>query len=186
MIVVNFANFPKFIDAIGGVDVTTGRVCSDISGGTANGGFTLNLQPGHPPPRTAIQALDLARTRENQCNPAETDLTREQHQQQILNAIKSQLLSPGTFFRLPWASWDAPQGAADRHGRPRRCWRCSRRSSSAATRAPRLHRAERAPDGDVLTITQAATGRRRAVPDVRQRRRSRLQAGSERLTGRSC
>ena len=51
----------------------------------------------------------LARTRENRCNPAENDLTREKRQQEILNAIKSQLLSPGTFFRLPWASWYAPQ-----------------------------------------------------------------------------
>src|SRR5207302_7095629 len=46
---------------------------------------------------------------ENKCNPAENDLTRVKRQQQILNAIKSQLLSPGTFFRLPWVSWTAPQ-----------------------------------------------------------------------------
>ena len=30
-------------------------------------------------------------------------------QQQILNAVKSKLLSPGAFFHLPWASWDAPK-----------------------------------------------------------------------------
>jgi anionic cell wall polymer biosynthesis LytR-Cps2A-Psr (LCP) family protein len=51
----------------------------------------------------------LARTRENTCNPAENDLTREMRQQQILNAIKSKLVSPTTFFHLPWASWYAPQ-----------------------------------------------------------------------------
>ena len=54
-------------------------------------------------------ALTLARTRENNCNPAENDLTRVKRQQQILNAIKGKLLSVGTFFRLPWASWDAPK-----------------------------------------------------------------------------
>ena len=108
LIIVNLAAFPKFIDAIGGVDVTTGRVCSDISGGTKNGGFTLNLQPGTHH-LNGIEALTYARTRENRCNPKENDLTRVQHQQQILNAIKGQLFSVGTFFRLPWASWDAPK-----------------------------------------------------------------------------
>jgi len=108
VIVVNLANFPKFIDAIGGIDVTTGRICSKISGGASNGGFSLFLKPGTHH-LTGIQALTLARTRDNLCNTASSDLTREGYQQRILNAIKSQLLSPGTFFRLPWASWDAPQ-----------------------------------------------------------------------------
>ncbi len=83
-------------------------ICSDISGGTKNGGFSLYLRPGlhHLDGR---DALTLARTRHNTCNPAESDLTRVRRQQQILNAIKGKLLSPGTFFRLPWASWDAPK-----------------------------------------------------------------------------
>jgi LCP family protein required for cell wall assembly len=107
VIIINFANFPKFIDAIGGVDVKTGRVCSQISGGAANGGWTLNLGPGTHH-LSGIQALTLARTRHNTCAPS-SDLTREGYQQQILNAIKSQLLSLHTFFNLPWASWYAPQ-----------------------------------------------------------------------------
>jgi len=108
VIVINLAAFPQFIDAIGGIDIRTGRICSTISGGVQNGGFTLNLQPGvhHLDGR---DALTLARTRDNACNPSESDLTRVQRQQQILNAIKSKLLSPSTFFRLPWASWDAPK-----------------------------------------------------------------------------
>ena len=108
IIVVNLAAFPKFIDAIGGVDVTTGRICSDISGGTKNGGFSLHLAPGTHH-LNGIQALTLARTRHNACNPAESDLTRVRRQQQILNAVKSQLLSPTSFFHLPWAAWDAPK-----------------------------------------------------------------------------
>jgi LCP family protein required for cell wall assembly len=108
LIVVNLAAFPAFIDAIGGVDVKTGHVCSDISGGAANGGFSLYLRPGvHH--LSGEQALVYARTRHNKCAPNENDLTRVKHQQQILNAIKGQLLSPPTFFRLPWASWDAPK-----------------------------------------------------------------------------
>jgi LCP family protein required for cell wall assembly len=108
VIIVNLAAFPPFIDAIGGVDVKTGRVCSEISGGAQNGGWTLNLSPGvHH--LNGTQALVYARTRENKCNPNDSDLTRVKHQQQILNAIKARLLSPSTFVRLPLASWDAPK-----------------------------------------------------------------------------
>ena len=108
LIIVNLANFPKFIDAIGGITIKTDKVCSKISGGKANGGFTLNLSAGTHT-LSGEQALILARTRENSCNPAENDLTREMRQQAILNAIKSQLLSFSTFIHLPWAAWDAPQ-----------------------------------------------------------------------------
>ena len=107
LIVVDLGNFPKFIDDIGGVDVKTGRVCSQISGGRAHGGFNLNLSPGvHH--LNGLQTMLLARTRENSCNPASNDLTREGVQQQILNSIKSQLLTFHTFLHLPWAAWDAP------------------------------------------------------------------------------
>jgi len=108
LIVINLVNFPKFIDAVGGIDVTTGRICSNISGGTKNGGFSLFLHPGTHS-LTGIQALTLARTRHNACNAASNDLTRAGYQQKILNGIKSKLLSPGAFFHLPWASWYAPQ-----------------------------------------------------------------------------
>ena len=108
IIIVNLAAFPQFIDAIGGIDITTGRICSNISGGTANGGFSLHLRPGTHH-LNGIQALTLARTRHNACNPAENDLTRARRQQQILNSVKGKLLSFGTFFHLPWAAWDAPK-----------------------------------------------------------------------------
>ena len=107
LIVVDLANFPKFIDAIGGVTVKTGRICSEISGGVQNGGFTLNLPPGTHH-LSGEQALTLARTRENRCDPAYNDLNREAAQQQILNGIKSQLFSAHAFFNLPWVAWDAP------------------------------------------------------------------------------
>jgi LCP family protein required for cell wall assembly len=107
LVVVDLGNFPKFIDDIGGVNVKTGRICSQISGGKADGGFTLNLKPGNHH-LSGIQALTLARTRDNTCNPAYTDLNREAAQQEILNSIKSQLLTVHTFFHLPWVAWDAP------------------------------------------------------------------------------
>jgi LCP family protein required for cell wall assembly len=107
-IIVNLADFVPFINAIGGIDVKTEHVCANISGGRSQGGFTLNLKAGvHH--LNGLQALLYSRIRENPCNPADSDLTRVQHQQQVLNAIKSRLLSPSTFIRLPIASWDAPK-----------------------------------------------------------------------------
>ena len=108
VIIVNLAAFPPFVNAIGGINIKTGRVCSNISGGVKKGGFSLYLSPGvHH--LNGLQALTYARTRVNPCDPADSDLTRVLHQQEILNAIRAQLLSPSTFFRLPWASWAAPK-----------------------------------------------------------------------------
>lgn len=105
---VNFANFPEFIDSLGGIDIRTKCIRSDINGGKKNGGFTLRLKPGvhHLDGR---DALTLARTRKNSCRPQETDLDRAARQQQVLSAIKSKLISPSTFFRLPWVAWNAPK-----------------------------------------------------------------------------
>jgi LCP family protein required for cell wall assembly len=117
LVEVSFENFPKLIDALGGVDVTTGRVCSEISGGVRNGGWTLNLSPGthHLNGR---DALVLARTRKNSCNLAEDDLTRARRQQQILSGMKDSLLSPTSFFRAPWISWYAPKAMQTDMGGP--------------------------------------------------------------------
>jgi LCP family protein required for cell wall assembly len=117
LVIVSFENFPKLIDALGGVDVTTGRVCSEISGGVKNGGQTLRLGKGTHH-LTGAQALVLARTRHNSCNPSESDLTRVKRQQQILSAMRGQLTSPLTFFRLPWVSWYAPKAMQTDMGGP--------------------------------------------------------------------
>jgi LCP family protein required for cell wall assembly len=108
LIEVDFTNFPKLVDALGGVDVKTGRVCSEINGGTRNGGVTLKLRAGTNH-LNGTQALALARTRKNSCDPAENDLTRARRQQQILSAMKGRVLSPTTFVRLPWVSWYTPK-----------------------------------------------------------------------------
>jgi len=63
LVVVDLANFPKFIDDIGGITIHTDRVCSTISGGRGGRGSAtrprrarqggLHAQPPgrHPPPR---------------------------------------------------------------------------------------------------------------------------------------
>ena len=108
LVEVNFDNFPDLIDAMGGIDYKGGCVVSKINGGFKNGGFTLRLKSG----KTHIdgkQALALARTRKNECNVRENDLTRARRQQKIFSAMKSRLFSPKTFFRLPFVSWQAPK-----------------------------------------------------------------------------
>ena len=55
------------------------------------------------------QALALARTRKNLCNPSEDDLTRAKRQQQLVAAMKDKVTSFETFIRLPWVSWAAPR-----------------------------------------------------------------------------
>ncbi len=104
---VNFENFPQLIDSMGGVTYTGPCIVSRLDGGFSQGGFTLRLSRGTHH-LDGKEALALARTRENLCNPVENDLNREEHQQALFNAMKSQLLSPSSFLRLPWISWNTP------------------------------------------------------------------------------
>ncbi len=92
---------------MGGVTYTGGCIVSKLDGGSANGGFTLRL-PAGTHHLDGEEALALARTRENLCAPSETDIQREQHQQALFTDMKSQLLSPSSFLRLPWIAWHAP------------------------------------------------------------------------------
>jgi LCP family protein required for cell wall assembly len=104
---VNFEDFPQLIDAMGGVTYSGGCIISKLDGGFSQGGFTLRL-PAGTHHIDGKQALALSRTRENLCAPSETDLQREEHQQALFNDMKSQLLSLGSFFRLPLIAWNAP------------------------------------------------------------------------------
>jgi len=108
VILINFTNFPNLVNAMGGVTWTGGCVDSQISGGTKDGGYSLVLRPGTHH-LDGAQALVLARTRENSCDPAWSDLTREINQQKLIAAMKDQALSPTGFIRLPWIAWNAPQ-----------------------------------------------------------------------------
>jgi LCP family protein required for cell wall assembly len=107
LVEVNFENFPQLIDAMGGVDYTGGCIISEISGGFRNGGFTLRLSKGTHR-LNGKQALALARTRKNRCAPNQTDLQRAEHQQALLQDMKSRLLSFSSFVRAPLIAWNAP------------------------------------------------------------------------------
>jgi LCP family protein required for cell wall assembly len=108
LVEVNFENFPQLIDALGGVTYRGGCVVSKLNGGFKNGGYTLRLKGGEQE-INGKQALALARTRHNECNPKESDLTRARRQQKILGSIKDKVTSVETFARLPWVSWAAPK-----------------------------------------------------------------------------
>lgn len=106
LIEVDFEDFPKFIDSLGGIAVDNqSRICAPPFDNFWRG-FTL---PAGEQRLTGREALGFARVRKNPCAPAENDLDRAARQQEVLSGIRGSLLSPGTFFRLPWVSWRAPQ-----------------------------------------------------------------------------
>lgn len=116
VIEVKFESFPKLVDSLGGVTYRGGCVLSLINGGRRNGGYTLRLPRGSSH-IDGNQALALARTRKNICNPSENDLTRAARQQQLISAMKDKLTTPGgllglpygSFYRLPLVGWNAPR-----------------------------------------------------------------------------
>jgi LCP family protein required for cell wall assembly len=108
VIEVDFTNFPKLIDAMGGVNYTGSCVVGKVNGGAKNGGVTVRLRGGthHIDGK---HALALARIRHNECNKREDDRARARRQQKILGAMKSRTFSPAGFVRLPWISWNVPR-----------------------------------------------------------------------------
>jgi LCP family protein required for cell wall assembly len=112
VVVVDFGAFMQLIDAIGGIDVnvpenivsnrfdcpySTQSRCQAWRGWRFHKGSThMN---GH-------EALIYSRIRENRLNPSDTDISRGQHQQQVMQATLNKLASAGTFFRLPFSGGD--------------------------------------------------------------------------------
>ena len=125
--IIDFNGFRDLINSLGGikVDLKT-KVCSEISGGEDEGGFTLELDEGENT-LNADEALSLARTRTNlevdskgePCPPI-NDTDRVQFQQVVLQGIKGRLTSP---FRLPYniikgpiIGWTAPKSMVSSMG----------------------------------------------------------------------
>jgi LCP family protein required for cell wall assembly len=154
---VNFANFPSLIDAMGGIDYTGGCVISRINGGFRNGGYTLRL-PAGTSHIEGDQALALARTRKNECNPSESDLSRSRRQQKMLAGMKGQLFSPGGFVRLPLIAWNAPKSVQSDMGGPRMLGYAvgMALNGDAPTRVLQPSGPERLPNGgDGLAVSEA-------------------------------
>ena len=109
VVIVDFGSFQKLIDAVGGIDINvpenilsnrfdcpykTSSRCQEWQGWSFHKGVTH--MDGH-------QALIYSRVRENRLNPGDTDFSRAQHQQQVMQATLSKMASVSTFFRLPFS-----------------------------------------------------------------------------------
>ena len=106
LVEVDFADFPEFIDSLGGITVDNkSRICAPPFDNFWKG---LRFKKGEVE-LDGTRALGFARVRKNNCAPAEDDRDRAARQQEVLRAIGAQVKSPSTFFRLPWVSWNAPK-----------------------------------------------------------------------------
>ncbi len=112
IIEINFQNFPKLIDSLGGITVHLRRCIHS----NRFDGKVLLLHKGDQH-LTGHQALQFSRVRENKCAPNEDDRQRAKRQQQVLTAIRKRVISPTAFIRLPWVAWAAPRTVrSDMHG----------------------------------------------------------------------
>ena len=108
VILVSFTNFPKLIDALGGVDVTLDNCVKSNRFGDKR--VALTKGDHH---LTGREALRFARVRKNRCAPNEDDRARAARQQQILAAMRDRVVSPlhwpSSLVRLPLIAWEAPR-----------------------------------------------------------------------------
>jgi LCP family protein required for cell wall assembly len=103
---VDFKDFPKLIDALGGVTVNNKtKICSP---GFDNywKGYKLSKGKHH---LTGKQALGYSRVRKNPCAANENDIDRTRRQQEVLTAMPKALLKPTTFPKYPLVAWRAPK-----------------------------------------------------------------------------
>lgn len=111
VVLVNFAQFKDLIDAVGGIDIVVpGRIQSkfDCPYGTQARCARWpgwRFQPGKQH-MNGQRALIYSRVRKNLLNPAESDITRSERNQQVLQALMSKLASFSTFMRLPLIGGD--------------------------------------------------------------------------------
>jgi LCP family protein required for cell wall assembly len=107
VVVVDFGSFEKLIDAVGGIDVNVpenilsnrfdcpypASRCGSWRGWRFDKG--VQHMDGH-------RALIYSRIRENQLDASYSDITRAQHQQDVMQATLRKLASASMFFRLPF------------------------------------------------------------------------------------
>src|SRR5581483_10882443 len=109
--IVDFNQFREVIDEIGGVDINVPKPiwsnkfdCPfDAAKCRTWDGWHFRKGPQH---MDGKRALIYTRIRENRLDPGENDLTRAARQQQVIQAISSQLAGVGTFLDLPFIGGD--------------------------------------------------------------------------------
>jgi LCP family protein required for cell wall assembly len=111
VVIIDFGEFEKLIDAVGGVDINVpAPIQSDkfdcpysATRCQSWDGWHFRAGTQH---MNARRALIYSRIRVNQLNPAENDLTRGERQQAVTQAVLGKLASVGSFFRLPFSGGD--------------------------------------------------------------------------------
>lgn len=111
VVLVDFSSFRQLIDELGGITIDvpepilsnpfdcpfTQERCRTWRGWRFGRG-KQHMDGRH--------ALVYSRIRENRLNAAETDITRAERQQQVLQATLAKMTSVGTFAKLPWLGGD--------------------------------------------------------------------------------
>ena len=107
VMIVDFQSFKSLIDNIGGVDINVPAPilsnkfdCPYSASRCARWhGYRFHKGLQH---MNGQRALIFSRIRENQLNPADSDITRGLRQQLVMRAVMAKLLGFGTAFKLPF------------------------------------------------------------------------------------
>ena len=111
VVIVDFSQFEKLIDKLGGIDITVAKPiiskfdcpypteerCARWDGWRFPKG-TQHMD-GH-------RALIYSRVRKNKLDPSDTDFSRAERNQQVLNAVAGKLTGFGTLVKLPFIGDD--------------------------------------------------------------------------------
>ncbi|HWG55217.1 MAG TPA: LCP family protein [Gaiellaceae bacterium] len=109
---VDFDDFRTVIDALGGITVDVPKPilsnrfdCPYATAARCQQWQGWRFEPGEQE-MSGKRALIYARIRENRLDPAENDLTRGERQQAVVQAMADEIVSPGSFARMPFIGDD--------------------------------------------------------------------------------
>jgi polyisoprenyl-teichoic acid--peptidoglycan teichoic acid transferase len=112
VVVMNFADFEEVIDALGGITIDVPRKilsnrfeCPRGSPAKCARFKGWRFRKGRQE-MNGRKALIYARIRQNQLDPSESDVTRGQRQQQVLEAVADEVVSFRSFVRMPFMGDD--------------------------------------------------------------------------------
>ncbi|MGZ8783283.1 MAG: LCP family protein, partial [Gaiellaceae bacterium] len=112
VVLVDFDDFKEVIDALGGIEVDVPKPilsnrfdCPYPTDARCQQWEGWRFEPGTQT-MDGKRALIYTRIRENRLDPAENDLTRGERQQDVVEAMAGQVVSPRTFLRLPFIGAD--------------------------------------------------------------------------------
>jgi len=118
VIVVDFATFKEVIDAVGGITIHNPEpVLSNAFDCPFTGAERCSRFRGWRFKQGEIEldgrrALIYARIRENQLDPSESDVTRGERQQRVLQGLTDEILGVSGFLRMPFIGDDIVQPLA--------------------------------------------------------------------------